>query len=72
MEKTGVLAMGLGKRLELGMKNLFIGNSAAWLRLGAAIIALAVAAQVAQSRPGAKNGHFGLASLPKPGSVQEW
>ena len=51
------------------MKNIFVGNSAAWLRLSAAILALAFASLLAKGMPHAGKG---LASLPKPGSMQEW
>jgi len=54
------------------MKDIFVGNSAAWLRLGAAIIALAVASKFARPASGGKNGPIVLASLPKPGSMREW
>jgi hypothetical protein len=54
------------------MKNLFIGNSMAWLRLGAAIVVLAVASQFAAPVSGGKHGQISLASLPKPGSMREW
>jgi hypothetical protein len=54
------------------MKNLFIGNSLAWLRLGAAILVLAVSARMAQPSAGMKNGPIDLARLSKPGSMREW
>jgi hypothetical protein len=60
--------MGPGKHTESDMKNLFIGNSLAWLRLGAAILVLAMAARMAQPSAGTKNG----GRLSKPGSMREW
>jgi hypothetical protein len=49
------------------MKNIFIGNSAAWLRLSVAILAVAFASLLAK---GSIKGGINLS--PKPGSMQEW
>ena len=54
------------------MKNIFIGNSAAWLRLTAAIAALAIASILAKQSAPLKSRQIVLASLPKPGAVREW
>jgi hypothetical protein len=56
----------------MNFKNIFVGNSAAWLRLGAAIAALAIASALAKPSVPGKQGQILLASLPKPGSMREW
>jgi hypothetical protein len=56
----------------MNFKHIFIGNSDAWLRLLAAVAALAIASALAKPVAPSHSGKILLASLPKPGSMREW
>ncbi len=56
----------------MNFKNIFVGNSDAWLRLSLAIAALALASALAKPVAQDKSAKILLASLPKPGSMREW